>query len=26
MNNAILDCLVENYEEIEVGLKLPDLN
>lgn len=26
MNSAILDCLVENYEDIEVGLQLPDLN
>ncbi|WP_133137747.1 PIN domain-containing protein [Legionella rowbothamii] len=26
MNSAVLDCLVEHYEDIEVGLKLPDLN
>ena len=24
MNEAILDCLVENFEHLEVGLKLPD--
>ncbi len=24
MNEAILDCLVENYEHLEVGLQLPD--
>jgi predicted nucleic acid-binding protein len=24
MNKAILDCLVENYQHIEVGLQLPD--
>ncbi|CAM4393054.1 MAG: hypothetical protein LEGION0403_FIIPPAGN_00768 [Legionella sp.] len=26
MNTVVLDCLVENYEDIEVGLKLPDLD
>lgn len=26
MNSAVLDCLVENYEDIEVGLQLPDSN
>jgi predicted nucleic acid-binding protein len=24
MNAAVLDCLVENYEHLEVGLQLPD--
>jgi predicted nucleic acid-binding protein len=26
MNSAVLDCLVENYQDLEVGLKLPDVN
>lgn len=26
MNSVILDCLVEDYEDIEMGLQLPDLN
>lgn len=26
MNSAVLDCLVGSYEDIEMGLQLPDLN
>lgn len=26
MNKAVLDCLVTNHEELEHGLKLPDVN
>ncbi len=26
MNNSILDCMVEDYEELIEGLKLPDIN
>lgn len=26
MNSVVLDCLVENYEDIETVLQLPDLN
>lgn len=26
MNTSVLDCLVENYEDIEEGLQLPDSN
>lgn len=26
MNKAVLDCLVENYEDLEMGLQLPDVD
>ena len=26
MNEAVLDCLVENYQTLEAGLELPDEN